>query len=150
MSVRKQLAYLAAALTLGLGLLGLLNPLLTVRLLGLEVLQPRGLSEARAVFGALFLVMGVSMLWSITSRNASPVYLRLPGLLVASMALGRLLSILIDGVLSPLNFVFLAVEVLIGSAAIVASLPRAGEPHHPPSARSGEGGADLSRSRRPR
>jgi len=121
MSVRKQLAYLAAGITLALGLLGLLNPLLTVRLYGLEVVDPRGLSEVRAVFGALFIVMGGVMLWAVSTRSAAPAYLRLPGILIASAALGRFLSIVIDGVLSPFNFGFLALELFVGLAALMAS-----------------------------
>ncbi len=126
MSVRKQLAYLAAGLTLALGLLGLLNPLLTVRILGLEVMEPRGLSEVRAVFGVMFIVLGGVMLWAVSTRSAAPAYLRFPGLLIVSSAVGRLLSILIDGVLSPLNFGFLALELLIGSSALMASFEIAG------------------------
>ena len=128
MSARKQLAYLGAALTIALGLLGLVNPLLTVRLFGLDVVQPRGLSEARALFGALFLVMGASMLWAITRGPRAAAYLRLPGILMASLAVGRLLSILIDGVLTPANFGFLAVEILIATAAILGSVPAPAKP----------------------
>lgn len=136
MSARKQLAYLGAALTIGLGLLGLLNPLLTVRLFGLDVVQPRGLSEARALFGALFLVMGASMLWAITRGPRAAAYLRLPGMLMASMAVGRLLSILLDGVLTPANFGFLAVEILIATSALLGSVRSAATP-------SGSGVAEV-------
>lgn len=128
MSSRKQLAYLAAALTIAIGLLGLLNPLLAVRLYGLDVANPRGLSEARAIFGALFLALGVSMLWSATRGARGGGYLRLPGLLVAAVAVGRLLSILLDGVLTPGNFGFLAVEILIATAALLGSAPGRTQP----------------------
>lgn len=120
---RKQLAFVSAGLTLAWGLLGLLNPLLVVRLVGLQVLDPRGLSEARAVFGALFVVMGAAMLWAASVRATSTAYLRLPGLLIVGEAAGRLASIVIDGVLSPLGFVFLAGELIIGAMALVASFP---------------------------
>ena len=76
MSLRTQLAYLAAGLTLALGLLSLLNPLLMVRILGLEVLEPRGLSEIRATYGMLFLAMGGVMLWAIPTRPRSNPFLR--------------------------------------------------------------------------
>ncbi len=118
---RKQLAFVSAGLTLAWGLLGLLNPLLVVRIVGLDVLDPRGLSEARALFGALFVVMGAVMVWAASARSAPSAYLRLPGLLIVGEAAGRLASIVIDGVLSPLNFVFLVVELLIGILALVAS-----------------------------
>lgn len=126
MSVRTQLAYLSAGLTLALGLLGLLNPLLTVRIVGLEVLEPRGLSEARAVFGAMFVVLGGVMLWAVSARSAAPAYLRMSGIVIGSVAVGRLLSIVIDGVLSPLNFGFLALELLISVSTVLASFQRGG------------------------
>jgi len=127
MSVRTQLAYLAAGLTLALGLLGLLNPLLTVRIVGLEVVEPRGLSEARAVFGAMFVVLGAVMLWSVSARSAPVAYLRMSGIVMGAIAVGRLSSIVIDGVLSPLNFAFLALELLIAISTVLASFrPRGG------------------------
>jgi len=123
---RKQLAFISAGLTLAWGLLGLLNPLLLVRIVGLDVIDPRGLSEARALFGALFVVMGAVMLWAASARSAPRAYLRLPGFLITGEAVGRFASIVIDGVLSPLNFVFLIVELLIGVLALLASFPGEG------------------------
>lgn len=120
MRARTQLAFIAAGLTLAWGLLGLLNPLLMVRIVGLDVVVPRGLSEARALFGAMFVLMGAIMLWAASVRSAPRAYLKLPGLLVTGEAVGRLASIVIDGVVSPLNFVFLVVELLIGVLALVA------------------------------
>ncbi len=134
---RKQLAFISAGLTLAWGLLGLLNPLLLVRIVGLDVVDPRGLSEARALFGALFVVMGAVMLWAASARSAPPVYLRLPGLLITGEAAGRLASIVIDGVLSPLNFVFLVVELIIGVLALVASF--SGDGSRGPGARGAPG-----------
>lgn len=128
MSVRTQLAYLAAGLTVVLGLLALLNPLLAVRLLGLDVVEPRGLSEVRSTYGAMFLVMGGAMLWAVPTRPRSAVWLRFAGVLWCAAAAGRVLSILIDGVLTPINFAALGVEALIGVAALLGSfqtpLPR--------------------------
>ena len=134
---RNQLAFVSAGLTLAWGLLGLLNPLLVIRIVGLDVVDPRGLSEARALFGALFVVMGAVMLWAASVRSAPPVYLRLPGLLITAEAVGRLASIVIDGVLSPLNFVFLVVELLIGVLALLASF--AGEGGRGPRTRGAAG-----------
>ena len=121
MSVRTQLAYLAAGLTLALGLLGLLNPLLTARLIGLEVVEPHGLSEIRATYGALFVVLGGLMLWAVPTRPRNAPLLRFAGLVWLAVALGRLSSIVIDGPLTPPNFVLLGLELLIGGAAVVGS-----------------------------
>lgn len=122
---RTQLGFVAAGLTLAWGFFGLVDPLVVVRIVGLDVVEPRGLSEARAVLGALFVVMGAVMLWAASSRSAPRAYLRLPGILILAEAAGRLASIVIDDVVSPVNFVFLLVELLIGVLALFASFPGA-------------------------
>lgn len=122
MSLRTQLAYLAAGLTLALGLLSLLNPLLMVRILGLEVLEPRGLSEIRATYGMLFLAMGGVMLWAIPTRPRSNPFLRFAALLWGATALGRATSVVIDGVITPLNLAALALELLVAFSALQATV----------------------------
>jgi hypothetical protein len=124
---RTQLGFVAAGLTLAWGFFGLVDPLVVVRIVGLEVVEPRGLSEVRALMGALFVVMGGIMLWAASSRSAPRAYLRLPGLLILAEAAGRLASIVIDNVVSPGNFVFLLVELIIGTLAVVASFPGAAQ-----------------------
>lgn len=124
MSLRTQLAYLASAVTLILGLLSLLNPLLAVRLLGLEVVEPRGLSEIRATYGALFVVMAGVMFWAVPNRPKAASWLRFAGVLWLGAAAGRLLSIAIDAVVTPLNLVALAVELVVGVGALTGSFER--------------------------
>ena len=124
MTVRTQLAYLAAGITLVLGLLSLLNPLLAVRLLGLEVLEPRGLSEIRATYGALFTVMGGVMFWAVPTRPRNSSWLRFAGILWLGAAAGRILSIVIDGVVTPFNLLSLALELVVGVTAVVGSMER--------------------------
>ncbi|HEX7041482.1 MAG TPA: DUF4345 domain-containing protein [Trueperaceae bacterium] len=125
---RSQLAYVAAGVAILSGLLGLLNPLLAVSLYGLEVVEPRGLSQARATFGGLYLALGGMLLWAATPRADGGAgvrpYLRAAALLVGSVAAGRLLSIVIDGVLSPLNLLFLAFELAVCALSLLASAPR--------------------------
>ncbi len=125
---RSQLAYVAAGVAILSGLLGLLNPLLAVSLYGLEVVEPRGLSQARATFGGLYLALGGMLLWAATPRSEGGAgvrpYLRSAALLVGSVAAGRLLSIVIDGVLSPLNLLFLAFELAVCVLSLLASAPR--------------------------
>ncbi|HEX7004956.1 MAG TPA: DUF4345 domain-containing protein [Trueperaceae bacterium] len=121
MSLRSQLAYLAAGLTLVLGLLGLLNPVLTLRLTGLEIVQPRGLGEARALFGAMFLTMGGFMLWALSARPRARGVLRFAGFLWLAAALGRLLSLLINGPFSPGSIALLAFDLLVGAGAYLGS-----------------------------
>ena len=134
---RTQLGFVAAGLTLAWGFFGLVDPLVMVRIVGLDVVQPRGLSEARAVFGAMFVVMGAIMLWAAWSKSVPRAYLRLPGILILAEAAGRLASIVIDNVVSPGNFVFVLVELLIGVSALFASFP--GAPRRGPGSAPGPG-----------
>jgi len=140
---RRQLAYIAAGLTVGLGLLGLLNPAVTVRLLGLEVVDPRGFSQARATFGAMYLALGAVIVWAASARNAPPAYLRVPALLIGALAFGRLLSIIIDGVVTPLNILFFVTEAAAAAVVTLASFDRNTASTHAqdPTAGNGTGGA---------
>ena len=76
-----QLAYLAAVLTLLFGVVSLVNPFFMARVLGLTFTEPRGVSELRATYGALFTVMGAVMLWALLTRHRSAGWLRFAGLL---------------------------------------------------------------------
>lgn len=124
MTLRTQLAYAAAALTLALGLLALLNPLLAGRLLGLEVAAPRGLSELRSGYGALSLALGGLMLWALPLRPKTAPLLRTLALLVAAAALGRLASMAIDGVLGAVNLLLLVLQASVAGALLWASAER--------------------------
>lgn len=120
-SVRTTLAYFAAALVVAFGLLALLNPLVAVRLVGLEVIEPRGLSEMRATYGAFMLMMGGAMVWAVPSRPRSAPWLRFAALAWGAAALGRLASVVLDGVWSPLNLVILLVTAFVSVAFFLAS-----------------------------
>lgn len=125
MTLRTQLAYVAAGLALLLGLLGLLNPNATMRLLGLEMAAPRGLSEVRSMYGALHLTMAVLMLWAVPLRPRTAPLLRTIGILWLGAAAGRVASVLIDGVFGPVNLLMLAGQLFIGGALVWASLETA-------------------------
>lgn len=124
MTPRTQLGYLAAILTLALGLVGFLGPIWMSELLGFRAaqLEPRGLSEIRATYGAMFTVMGAVMLWAIPTRPRGIPYLRFASFLWLGAGVGRFLSMIIDGVVTPMNFAGLALEVVVGVCALLASL----------------------------
>jgi len=128
MNLRKHLVYLSAGVTLALGLLGLLNPALTVRVLGLELVDPRGLSQARATFGALHVTLGALILWAALTRQTAAVYLWLPAMLLGSVTAGRLLSILIDGAITFPNLLFLASEAVVTAGVVLAAWDRSRRP----------------------
>ncbi len=124
MTLRTQVAYAAAALTLAVGLLALLNPMLAARLAGLEVVAPRGLSELRSGHGALTLALGALMLWALPLRPKKGPLLRTLAILVAAAALGRLASVAIDGVPTLMNLVFLLLQAFVAAAVFWASSER--------------------------
>lgn len=128
-SVRTTLAYVAAAMTVAFGLLALLNPLVAVRLVGLEVVEPRGLSEVRATFGALILMMGGAMVWAVPTRPRSLPWMRFTALAWGAATLGRAASVVLDGVWTPLNLVILLATGFVSVALFLASLqaPNGGE-----------------------
>lgn len=122
MTTRTRLAYAAAAVVLVLGLLALLNPLLGVRLVGLEVVAPRGLSQARAVFGALFVTMAGVLLWAIPQRPDKGAAVRAIGVLWTGIAAGRAASVAIDGVVTLGNLAWLLLEAGVAALLLWGSL----------------------------
>ena len=124
-SNRTRLAYMAAVITLVFGLLALILPEWLVLALGLElsIARPWGISEVRATYGALFLALGIAMLWAVAQRPKpfAYAYLRLAALLWLAAAGGRLFSMILDGALLPMNFLALGVELLVGVPTLVAS-----------------------------
>ncbi len=116
-----QLAYLATVVTLLFGVISLVNPFFMARVLGLTFTEPRGVSELRATYGALFTVMGAVMLWALLTRHRSAGWLRFAGLLWLGAAGGRLVSMVVDGVPTLYNFLVLALELLIGLGALSGS-----------------------------
>jgi len=113
MTTRTQLAYAAAGVVLLLGLLSLFNPVLATRMLGLEIVAPRGLSEVRATYGALFVTMAALLLWALPQRPRGAIVVRAMGILWAGAAAGRVASMAIDGILTVGNFGMLAVAVAV-------------------------------------
>lgn len=125
-SARTTLAYLAAAALVAFGLLALLNPLVAARLVGLEVVEPRGLSEIRASYGAMVLMLGGVMVWAVPMRPRSAPWMRLAGLLWTAATLGRTASVILDGVWTPVNLLFLLASGVIAVAFVLASFQTPG------------------------
>jgi hypothetical protein len=122
MTTRTQLAYAAAAVVLLLGLLSLFNPALATRMLGLEIVAPRGLSEVRATYGALFVTMAALLLWALPLRPRGGIVVRAMGLLWAGAAAGRVASMAIDGIVTIGNVGALALAVVVAALLVWGSL----------------------------
>jgi len=148
-SVRTTLAYLAAAALVAFGLLALLNPLVAARLVGLEVVEPRGLSEIRASYGATMLMLGGVMVWAVPMRPRSAPWMRLAGLLWTAATLGRTASVILDGVWTPVNLLFLLVSGVIAVAFVLASFQTPGRERRRSQGRDLEQGQDADREARP-
>ena len=129
MTTRTQLAYAAAGVVLVLGLLSLLNPWLAARLLGFELATPRAVSEVRATYGALHVTMAALLLWAIPLRPRAGLVVRVAGILWAGAAAGRVASLVIDGVLGPINIALLLVQVAVAAVLVWVSFetPPSGE-----------------------
>lgn len=122
MTTRTQLAYAAAGVVLVLGLLSLINPWLAARLLGFELATPRAVSEVRATYGALYVTMAALLLWAIPLRPRAGSVVRVAGFLWAGAAAGRTASLVIDGVLGPINLGLLLMQVAVAAVLVWASL----------------------------
>jgi len=120
MTTRTRLAYLATAVVLAYGAVALLNPGLAARLAGLEIVAARGVSEVRASYGALYLTMGIVLVWALPLRPRGVLLVRGFGLLLAGMAGGRLMSMLIDSAMTLGNAAWLLVSVVLAAILIFA------------------------------
>ena len=126
-SVRTTLAFAAAWSILAFGVLSLLNPLVAVRLVGLEIVEPRGWSDFRATYGAMWIVMGAALLWAIPTRPRSMGWVRLTAAMWTAAALARVASVVLDGVWTPVNVAVTAAYAAVAVILVLASLQRVPE-----------------------
>jgi Domain of unknown function (DUF4345) len=103
-----------AILTAGLGIMGLLNPLLTAYTIGIKPSEPRGISELRATYGGLFIGLGMSALYF----QEPAIYITL-GCGWIGAAIARIYSILIDRQISKLNIGGVFVEAGLGMLLLI-------------------------------
>jgi len=101
---------LGAAVTLGLGILGLLSPDTAAKLVALKPLGRLGTSELRATFGGLFAAMGLWVL--VTQAPAAKVLLGVGWL---GAAVGRVISVIVDRSVSVRNLGAVAFEGAIAA-----------------------------------
>lgn len=122
MSLKTQLAYLAAAITLILGVVGLLRPTAMSAITGLYATPaaPHGMAALRATFGGLFMTLGVISALGVLRRPASASWLRLVSLLWFGSAAGRIASITLDRSLAAGNVILLLLELGLGGALLIA------------------------------
>lgn len=113
MSILSVLKIIAAVLTAATGLLALVKPTAVYGFTGLTAGGARGISEIRAIFGGLFIALGIAPL-----LLGSPAYVML-GVGYLVIAATRLASIFIDRSTEPSNLISLAIEIVFGLILVV-------------------------------
>lgn len=103
----------AALLTAVTGVLALVKPSAAFGFTGLKADGPRGISEIRAVFGGLFIALGVSPLFL---GNSAYVML---GYAYLAIAIARIFSIIWDRSYARSNWISLGIEIVLGGILII-------------------------------
>lgn len=108
------LKIVAAVATLLTGLLVLVKPAAAEGFTGLHAVGPRGISEFRAIFGGLFIALG---LFPLVTR--SPQAFQMLGWGYLAIALARLFSIFFDKSFDSSNLISLGIEIVLGIILIL-------------------------------
>ena len=113
MSILLILKIIAAILTAATGLLALIRPTAVYGFTGLTARGARGISEIRAIFGGLFIALGIApFLFGNTAYSVLGVgYL--------AIAAVRLVSIFIDRSTDSSNLISLAIEIVCGGILVL-------------------------------
>jgi len=105
LTILKIIAALATAAT---GLLAFVKPDATYGFIGLNAPDARGVSEIRAVFGGLFIALGLTPLFL-----GAPAY-RMLGIGYLMIAVTRAFSIVFDRSFAQSNIISLIIEIVFG------------------------------------
>ena len=115
-------------LTVALGCIGLLDPAMVMSFVGLAPLGASygvaALGETRAVYGGLFIVLGIYTLLSGLNPALHRGRLVFIGLLWLGMSAARLFGVALDGSPGLKGWSSMAVEVLIGATLLFAAWTR--------------------------
>ncbi len=110
LTILKIIAALATAAT---GLLAFVKPDATYGFIGLTANGARGVSEIRAVFGGLFIALGLTPLFL-----GVPAYQML-GIGYLTIAVTRAFSIVFDQSYAPSNIISLIIEIVFGVILVI-------------------------------
>jgi succinate dehydrogenase/fumarate reductase cytochrome b subunit len=94
--------------TAAVGLLAFVKPDAAYGFTGLSATGPRGVSEIRAVFGGLFVALGLAPLW------LGPTAYVVLGIGYLAIAAARAFSIVFDKSFARTNLISLGIEVVLG------------------------------------
>ena len=108
MSILLIFKIIAAILTAATGLLALIRPTAVYGFTGLTAGGARGISEIRAIFGGLFIALGIAPFFLGTTAYS------VLGVGYLAISAVRLVSIFIDRSTDSSNFISLAIEIVCG------------------------------------
>jgi hypothetical protein len=103
------LKILCAIGTVATGFISLLAPHSIKGFTGLEATGPRGITEIRAIMGALFVGLGIA-----PCILGSPAVYQALGIMYLTIALVRAVSMFLDKSVGQSNIISLAVEIVFG------------------------------------
>jgi Domain of unknown function (DUF4345) len=110
-------------LTVAFGVIGLTYPLHVMDWVGFSPLMTKPNAapvEARAIYGGLFLVLGIFTLWAATSPRAHRAELLLIACLWLGLFGGRMVGVSIEGSPGLLNTLGAVFEVVVGCLLLAA------------------------------
>lgn len=113
MNILAILKIIAALATAATGVLALVKPDATYGFIGLTAIGVRGVSEIRAVFGGLFIALGlVPLFFGATAY-------RMLGIGYLAIAVARSFSIFFDKSYAQSNWISLAIEIVFGIILVI-------------------------------
>jgi hypothetical protein len=113
MDIWTVLKIIAALATAATGLLGFIKPSSTYGFIGLSANGARGVSEIRAIFGGLFIALGIAPLF------LGPAAYRMLGIGYLGIAVARTISIVIDKSYAQSNIISLVIEIVLGIILVI-------------------------------
>ncbi|HVP21540.1 MAG TPA: DUF4345 family protein [Anaerolineaceae bacterium] len=113
MSFLLGLKIIAALATAATGLLAFVRPSAAYGFTGLNAAGPRGLSEIRAVFGGLFIGLGLAPFILGTAAYT------MLGIGCLAIAAARTFSIVFDKSYAQSNWISLGIEIVLGAILII-------------------------------
>ena len=116
-----ELVLIPAAFFLGMGLFAIVWPAGVARLFGTTGLTVAGRSEVRAVYGGFGVAVALVLAWSQRRPDLEAGIVVTVALSLAGMALGRLVSFVIDRKIGIVPVTFFVVEVLLAALLLVAA-----------------------------
>lgn len=103
-----------------MGIGALVRPTVVTRQFGIPALTPEGRSEVRAVYGGFGLAVAAMLVVAITSPDLRAGIAITVAVALFGMAVGRVVSAVIDRSLSKVVVLYLVIEVVAGVLLVLA------------------------------